>query len=197
MATKDKYGRRRTIPFRRKLEGKTNYIKRLALLKSGRSRLVLRKSLNTVIAQVVEYKPQGDSILISATSKELKKFGWKGHTGNIPSAYLTGFLIGTKANKMKIKDAIVDTGLRAPIRGGRVFAAMKGALDAGMELNCGQEAFPKPDRISGKHIADYASKIKNDAQKYQKQFSRYIKDGMKPEELPKLFEETKKKILSS
>jgi len=192
-----KYGTRRTVPYRRKFEGKTNYKKRLALLKSGESRLVIRKSLNMVIAQIVEYKPNGDNIIASATSIELRKLGWKGHTGNIPSAYLTGFLLGTKAKKKKIAAAGIDTGLRSPIRGGRIFAAMKGVIDAGMKLNCGEEALPKMDRINGKHIADYALKIKQKPELYAKQFSRYLKEGFKPEDLPKIFDETKKKILAS
>ncbi len=59
MANK-KYGKKRTVPHRRKREAKTNYKKRLALLKSGEYRLVLRKTTNTMIAQIVEYHVDGD-----------------------------------------------------------------------------------------------------------------------------------------
>jgi large subunit ribosomal protein L18 len=192
-----KYGKRRTVPYRRKRESRTNYKKRLALLKSGLSRLIVRKSLNTITAQIINYEAAGDKVLAAATSKELKKFGWKGHTGNMPSAYLTGLLLGKNAKKNKISKAVLDLGLQIPIKGGRLYAALKGAVDAGMEIPHEKEALPSNERISGKHIAEYAKKIKSDSESYNKQFSRYIKEKFNPEDTVKEFEETKKKILSS
>ncbi|MFH1063462.1 MAG: 50S ribosomal protein L18 [Candidatus Woesearchaeota archaeon] len=195
---KSKYGKTRTVPYRRKMEGLTNYKKRLALLKSGLSRFVIRKSANTVMTQVIKFEPDGDKVLVSATSQELKKMGWKAHTGNLPSAYLTGLLLGMKAKKVKVGKVVVDLGLQSPIRGGRIFAALKGAVDAGIQINCGKEALPSDDRVSGKHIADYAVTLKkNNKQKYEQQFSQYLKAGSNPEDLCKLFEATKQKILNS
>ena len=63
-----------TIPFRRKKQGKTNYKKRLALLKSGKLRLVVRKSNKHMLAQIVKYGDKGDEVLKSVTSKDLLKF---------------------------------------------------------------------------------------------------------------------------
>lgn len=196
MARHTKYGTMRTVPYRRKRDGKTNYKKRLTLLRSGQLRLVIRKSLGTVTVQIIEYSPDGDKVLVAANSLELDKLGWKAHKANLPSAYLTGLLLGAKSKKKNVKKAVLDIGLQTPIRGGRIFAALKGAVDAGMDLNCGKEAFPSDDRISGKHIAEYAAKLKGDKEAYNRQFSRCIKQGMNPEEMPKLFETMKKKILS-
>ena len=191
-----KYGKKRTVQYKRKRESKTNYKKRLALLLSGQSRLVIRKSLNTITAQIVNYDPKGDKVVVSATSRELQKLGWKAHKANIPSAYLTGLLLGKKAKKKNIKKAALDLGLQIPIKGGRLFAALKGAIDAGMEISHNEEALPSEERIAGKHIAGYAVKIKGDQQRYTKQFSRYMKEGTNPEEVSRIFEETKKKILA-
>lgn len=192
-----KHGKIRTVPYRRKRQGKTSYKRRLALLKSGENRLIVRKSLKTVITQIVAYSPDGDKVLVSATSRELVKMGWKMHTANIPSAYLTGLLLGVKAKKMNISKAVLDLGLQTPIMKGKLFAAVKGAVDAGVDLHCGEEAFPEEDRITGKHIATYASKLKPKADEYNRQFSGIIKQGAKPEDITKAFEETKKKILSA
>ena len=82
-------GPRYRRPFRRRAEGKTNYHKRLRLIKSRKLRLVIRASNNHVRVQVVESKIGGDKVLISAFSKELtSKFDWTANTGNIPAAYL-------------------------------------------------------------------------------------------------------------
>ena len=104
--------RKKFIPYRRKREGKTNYKKRLEMLKSGALRLVVRTSLRHVTVQVVEYNVDGDKTLVAVNSKELAKYGWKGHGRNISVAYLTGYLCGKKALKKDIKEAILDQGLR-------------------------------------------------------------------------------------
>lgn len=192
-----KYGTRRTVPLRRKRQSKTNYKKRIALIKSEMSRLVIRKANNTITAQIVNYEPNGDRVIVSARSDELRKLGWKMHAGSTPSAYLTGLLLGTKAKKKKVTEAVLDLGLQTPMSGGRLFAALKGAVDAGMNIPHDPEALPSNDRVSGKHIAEYAKKLKTDNEKYSKQFSRCLKEKMNPEDMPKVFEETKKKILAS
>jgi large subunit ribosomal protein L18 len=197
MAKPTKYGTTRTVPHRRKRDGRTNYKKRLTLLRSGQPRLVIRKALGSITAQIVEYNPDGDRVVVSVNSRELEKMGWKAHKANLPSAYLTGLLLGTKSKKKKVKNAVLDLGLQTPIHGGRLFAALKGAVDAGMDINCNKEAFPSDDRISGKHIASYASKLKADKEAYNRQFSRCIKQGVNPEEIPGMFDQTKKKILST
>lgn len=143
----------RTIQFRRKRKGKTNYKKRLNILKSSLPRLVVRISLNNTVAQIVEYSPAGDKIIISANSKEIEKIGWTFHKGNAPAAYLVGLLIGKKAKQKGIKKVIFDIGLKQPIKGSNIFACLKGALDAGLDIPHSPGIIPKEERINGKALA--------------------------------------------
>jgi large subunit ribosomal protein L18 len=182
----------RTILYRRKLAGKTNYLKRLGLLKSSMPRIVVRPSLKNITVQIISYTPTGDKIIASANSLQLKKLGWKASCSNLSAAYLTGLLAGRGA-KGAVKEAILDAGFIRLTKGNRMFAALKGVVDAGIVVPVGKEMFPLPARISGKHVEDYAKKIAG-SEKYAKQFSLYLKQGVKPEELTKHFEDIKSKI---
>jgi large subunit ribosomal protein L18 len=126
-------GRIMIVPHRRRREQKTDYKRRFSLLKSGKTRLVVRKSNKNVRCQLVEYQPAGDKTLFSADSRELAKLGWKGGTGNIPAAYLTGLLCGVRAKK-KVREAILDLGLTRSTKGNRTYAAVKGVVDAGISI---------------------------------------------------------------
>lgn len=136
---------------RRRREGKTNYAKRLALLKSRVPRLVVRVKNSLVVAQVVNYAEKGDQTVVNTTSLELKKHGYKGHLGNAAAAYLTGFLCGLKALKKKVNEAVLDTGLHSNVRGSNIYAALQGAVDAGLKIPHSPEAFVQ-ERALGKHI---------------------------------------------
>ncbi|MBI2135638.1 50S ribosomal protein L18 [Candidatus Woesearchaeota archaeon] len=185
-----------TVVYRRKRSGKTNYKKRLKLLFSLKPRLVVRKSLKSTMVQLVEYNADGDKILATACSKDLTKLGWKGNTSNLSSAYLTGLLLGQKAKKAKVTEAILDIGLNTPVKGSRLFASVKGVIDSGLKVPSGNEIFPSKDRIEGRHIVNYALHLqKSDMQKYEKQFSLYLKQGLKPETLVNHFAEIKNKIV--
>ncbi len=145
------------LPLKRRKEKKTNYNRRLKLLLSKKPRLVVRKSLKYTYAQIIKYKKDADQTLVSCSSKNLSKFGWKGSYSNVPAAYLTGFLIGKKAVKNKIKSAVLDVGLQSCTKGGKIYAALKGAIDAGLNIPKSEkteEMFPSEDRIKGKHIKD-------------------------------------------
>jgi large subunit ribosomal protein L18 len=141
------------MPFRRRREGKTDYSKRLALLKSEMPRIVVRKSLKYINAQIIEYGTIGDKTIVSATSKQLKALGWKFSCDNIPAAYLTGLLIAKAATEKKIKKAVLDIGIYESTKGSRIYAVVKGAIDGGLEVAANEKMFPSEDRVSGKHIA--------------------------------------------
>jgi len=175
-----------TVPYRRKRNGLTNYKKRLKLLKSDKPRLVIRRFLNSILVQVIEYDPKGDKVMVSANSRELEKLGWKLHKGNLPSAYLTGLLAGMKAKKSSIKEAVPDIGFSKPVKGSAVYAAIAGAVDAGLNVPHSKEVLPSKDRISGKHIADYAKASGKDTSK-----------GIATEKIPSHFEEIKTKVLKN
>ena len=139
----------KTNPLRRKKEGKTDYKKRLGLLKGGLARLVVRKFNKNVIAQIITYSPSGDKVESQAHSKELEKYGWKESKNNVPASYLVGMLL---SKKTKIKEAILDTGLQKPTKGSRIYSTVKGCIDGGMKIPHDAEVFPSKERIIGKHI---------------------------------------------
>lgn len=187
------------VPVRRRREQKTNYYLRRKLLISRIPRLVVRRSINHISAQIVESLPEGDRVLVSTHSCELrKKYGWKGHCGNTPAAYLTGLLIGLKARKKKIKKTILDIGLQASVKQNSLYAVLKGALDGQLEVPHGDGILPSDSRIRGEHIAEYArALLSENPELYNRQFSEQLKRGVKPENIPKHFDTVKKAILES
>ena len=140
-----------SVHFRRRREGKTDYGRRLALLKSRLPRLVVRKTNRYLIAQIVAWGEKGDTTLASATSKALEAFGFAGKA-NTPSAYLTGLLCGTKAKAKGVGEIVFDAGMHAPTKGSVVFAVLKGAVDAGLKASFGEEKMPSDVRMSGTHL---------------------------------------------
>ncbi|MBI2598515.1 MAG: 50S ribosomal protein L18 [Candidatus Diapherotrites archaeon] len=140
------------VRFKRRMKGGTNYKKRLALLKGSVLRAVVRKFSNNTIVQIIEFNKIGDKTLVFCTSKELKGFGWTMHTGNSSSAYLTGYLAGLKEEKKGIKKAVLDIGLHTPVHKSRVFAALKGLIDAKIGIAHKPEVFPPENRIKGVHL---------------------------------------------
>ena len=87
-------GPRTRVPFRRRREGRTDYRTRLGLLKSGETRLVVRRTNGNVIVQFVGWAQEGDQVQATAVAQELAKLGWEGSPKNTPAAYLTGLLAG-------------------------------------------------------------------------------------------------------
>lgn len=186
------------VPFRRRREGKTDYRSRRALVLSRAPRLVVRCTLNNIIVQMVKAEVAGDQVVVSAHSRELEKtYGWKGNCRNVPAAYLTGFLCGLRAKVSGAKKTVLDIGLHSPSKGARVFAALKGVLDAGVTVPHGENVLPDETRIIGKHIADYGSQLSSNPEVYQQKFSRYLSTGLQPEQLSEHFSSTKEKITSS
>jgi large subunit ribosomal protein L18 len=184
------------IPYRRKREGRTDYKKRKALILSGLPRLVIRGTNKHLIAQIVEARASGDHVIASANSIELRrKLGWRGGCGNVPAAYLTGLLIGRRAKQKGVEKAVLDIGLRRASVGSRVFAALKGSVDAGLNIPHEESVFPDESRIRGDHIADYAKKLTSTPELYDRYFSQYLARELKPEELPQHFDEVKQRLL--
>jgi len=104
----------------------------------------------------MEHSPEGDKSIVTVTSRQLDRFGWRGPKGNIPGAYLTGLLCGVMARKAGVKSAVLDTGLQSSTRGSRIYGALKGALDAGLEIPHSPDVLPPEERIRGTHIEGYA-----------------------------------------
>jgi large subunit ribosomal protein L18 len=191
-------GARYRVPFRRRREGKTDYKARRALVFSGKPRLVVRGTLRNMIAQITVAKPRGDEVLVSACGRELMKaYGWKAPHGNVPAAYLTGLLCGLKAKAKGIKEAVPDIGLQSPRKGARVFATLKGVVDAGVNVPHSEEKLPDEKRIEGAHIAQYAKISASDPEEYQRRFSEYLERKTPPESLLEHFAEVKSNLISA
>ena len=138
---------------RRRMENKTNYNKRLKLLKGKSPRLVIRKTNKYIIMQIIESKNAQDKTTFFVSTKDLLKLGWpkekKGSLKTISAAYLGGLILGKKAKGIKER-IILDTGLIPNTKGSRIYAAVKGVADSGMEINYNEEVTPKMEKIEGK-----------------------------------------------
>lgn len=157
-----------TVPLRRKRSGKTNYKKRLQLLKGGKNRLVIRKSNTQIILQIIKYETDGDKVQVTVQSKELEKnHGWKHSHKNTPAAYLAGLLLAKKAKEKGIKEAILDLGLQSPMKGNKLYAALKGAIDGGLNVPASEDIFPAEERIKGEHVGSYLEKHKTITQDFE------------------------------
>jgi large subunit ribosomal protein L18 len=174
---------------KRRKQNRTSYSKRLKLLKSEKTRILVRKSSKNMIIQFINYHENGDKVLLTITTKSLEKMGYKGSRSNIPSAYLLGLLAGKKAQEKKIKEGILDIGLYEPVAKSRLFAALKGLVDSGLDIPHDPEVFPSEERIKGKHISNYLKEAS------EPQFSRYRKEKITSDALEKNIQETKDKIM--
>jgi large subunit ribosomal protein L18 len=139
--------------------------------------MVVRKTNRHIIVQLVTAELDGDRTLVAANSAELEKYGYKGSTSSTPAAYLTGMLFAVKAKKAQQESAILDIGLNRATPGARVFAALKGAVEAGLEIPHGEEILPSDERAKGAHIAAY-NKNAGDIVKNVEQVADAIKKEM-------------------
>ena len=109
---------------------------------------------NTLV-QIHKPGMTGDKVIAFAHSRYLVSKGWKGSRKNIPAAYLTGYVAGKKALGKGAKNAILYSGTKKYTQ--RMAAALKGVVDAGLEIPANSETFPSEQRIKGEHLS-----VKND-----------------------------------
>ncbi|MEK6906028.1 MAG: 50S ribosomal protein L18 [Nanoarchaeota archaeon] len=158
---------------RRRKEQKTDYKKRIGLLKSDTPRIVFRKTNRYVLSQYITSKEAQDKIVIGVNSKDLMKYGWpkefEGSLKSITASYLTGFLIGKKIIKDKLKTPILDLGMQRTVHKSRIYAFIKGVIDSGVKIKSDAKTFPDEGKISGKNLKkDFSanfSKIKGNIEK--------------------------------
>ena len=178
-------GPRYKVPMRRRREVRTDYHQRLRLLKSGKPRLVARVSNQHARAQLVTLGPDGDETVASANSADLAEFGWEAPTSNLPAAYLTGLLAGSRAIEAGMTEAVLDIGLHRATPGAKVFAIQEGAIDAGLEIPHNDSVFADWERTRGDHIAEYAAQL--DESLYSDEFDAT--------DLPEHFDEVRSALL--
>ena len=157
-----------SVILRRLREEKTNYKKRKLMLMGRADFITVQTSNENVLVQIHKPEFTGDKVIASAHSRFLIAKGWKGSRKNVPAAYLTGYLAGKKALSSGTKEAILYSGTRKYTQ--RMAAALKGVIDAGLEIPASEETFPDETRINGDHL-----KVKNDIAKIKSAIDSEVK----------------------
>lgn len=201
---------------------------------SPRYRMVVRITNKDVICQIVRSKIVGDETICCAYAHELPKFGIKYGLTNYSACYATGLLCARRLlKKLGLDDAyegqteidgemflvehedgprpftaVLDVGLVRTTTGNRVFGALKGAVDGGLNIPHSEKRFPGYDRegkdfdaethkkyIFGGHVAEYMELLQEeDPERYQAQFSKLIEDELEGDALEDLYTEAFEKI---
>ncbi|KAI5679854.1 hypothetical protein M9H77_01081 [Catharanthus roseus] len=190
-------------------------------------RFVVRFTNKDITAQIVSASIAGDMVLAAAYSHELPRYGLDVGLTNYAAAYCTGLLLARRVLKMLEMDeeyegnteatgedysvepaesrrpfrALLDVGLIRTTTGNRVFGALKGALDGGLDIPHSEKRFagfnkenknldPEVHRkyIYGGHVAAYMRTLNEDEpERYQSHFSEYIKRGIDADNLEALY----------
>lgn len=139
---------------RRRHEQKTNYSKRLKILKAKKPRIVFRKTNLYLIAQYIESKEAKDKVVFGINSKVLTKYGWPKNASfkSITAAYFLGLKTGLKIKKEKMKTPIVDFGMIRTNHQTKIYGFLKGLVDAELELKYKKDIFPSDERLQGGHL---------------------------------------------
>ena len=157
----------RSIPRRRKA-GLTNYHRRLKLLRSLTPRAVVLVSNTRTTCQLTKFNAGGDEVVVTMTGTDLvNKFGWPADMSkkSVPASYLVGFALGKSAMKQGQDEAVLDLGLAANSSGSRIYAALKGMIDAGLDIPHSEDVLPSEERLNGEHIDDKIAKAVEKTQK--------------------------------
>lgn len=151
---------------KRRKQNRTDYGRRVKLLKSKKPRIVFRKTNRYIIAQYVTSKEAQDKISLGVSSKHLTKHGWpekfKGSLKSIPASYLTGYLIGKQIIKKKLETPIMDIGMIRAIHKTKIYSFAKGLIDSGINIKHDEKIFPSEESIQGKNLKEDFSTIFNE-----------------------------------
>ncbi|MED6199125.1 60S ribosomal protein L5 [Stylosanthes scabra] len=190
-------------------------------------RFVVRFTNKDIVAQITSASIAGDIVLAGAYAHELPRYGLEVGLTNYAAAYCTGLLLARRVLKMLEMDeeyqgnveatgedfsvepadtrrpfrALLDVGLIKTTTGNRVFGALKGALDGGLDIPHSDKRFAGFDKekkeldpevhrkyIFGGHVASYMRTLQEDEpEKYQSHFSEYIKRGIEADGLESLY----------
>ncbi len=144
------------IPKKRRIERKTNYSKRLKLLKGNLPRMVFRKTNKYLIAQYIISEEAKDKVEIGLNSKKLLEYGFPENASlkSVPAAYALGYLIGKKIIKEKKEVPIIDFGMIRSLNKSKCYAFLKGIVDSELKIKYNEEKdlFPSQERIEGQHL---------------------------------------------
>jgi len=196
--------------------------------KTPKYRFVVRRSHRDVVCQIFSSNLTNDVCLAAAYSHELPRYGIRLGLTNYAAAYATGLLLARRVNQnlkldyegqkevdgedynVEAEDgsnapfkANLDVGLARTTTGARVFGALKGACDGGLNIPHNPRRFPgttkdgkeyktDPDKhkqyIFGGHVADYMRKLSSDDEEsYKRQFARYIALKVSADDLENIY----------
>ncbi|XP_070531626.1 large ribosomal subunit protein uL18-like [Ptychodera flava] len=191
-------------------------------------RMIVRFTNKDIICQIAYARIEGDIIICAAYAHELPRYGVKVGLTNYAAAYCTGLLLArrilTKFNLAEIYQGVeeatgeeyyvesedgkpgafrcfLDVGLARTTTGAKVFGALKGAVDGGLDIPHSSKRFPGFDpeggeldvevhrkHIFGGHVSNYMKELQDDDEEaYKKQFSQYIKLGIGPDDLEEVY----------
>ncbi|CAK1599530.1 unnamed protein product [Parnassius mnemosyne] len=198
-------------------------------------RLIVRLSNKDVTCQVAYSRIEGDHIVCAAYSHELPQYGVKVGLTNYAAAYCTGLLLARRLLQRLGLDSLytgatevtgdeynvepvdngpgafrcyLDVGLARTTTGARVFGAMKGAVDGGLNVPHSIKRFPGYDaeakkfnaevhrsHIFGLHVAEYMRNLEQeDEDSFKRQFSKYIKLGVSADAIETIYKKAHEAI---
>jgi large subunit ribosomal protein L5e len=191
-------------------------------------RMIVRFSNKDICCQIAYAKLCGDIVVTAAYAHELPRYGVKVGLTNYAAAYCTGLLLARRhLKKLKLDQTYegvtdvtgetynvesqegqpgafrccLDVGLTKTTTGARIFGAMKGAVDGGLDIPHSEKRFPGYDaeskkydpathkaRIFGQHVADYMRHLKeDDDDSYKRQFAQFLKEGLEADTLEAMY----------
>ncbi|KAF2531086.1 hypothetical protein F2Q70_00030084 [Brassica cretica] len=190
-------------------------------------RFVVRFTNKDIVAQILSASIAGDIVKASAYAHELPQYGLTVGLTNYAAAYCTGLLLARRVLKMLEMDeeyegnleatgedfsveptesrrpfrALLDVGLIRTTTGNRVFGALKGALDGGLDIPHSDKRFAGFNKenkqldaeihrnyIYGGHVSNYMKMLNEDEpEKFQTHFSQYLKKGVDAETMEELY----------
>nr|CAG4648774.1 EOG090X09YS [Polyphemus pediculus] len=219
----DYYARRRLV-----VQDKNKY-------NTPKYRMIVRFTNKDICCQVAYARIEGDVIVCAAYSHELPNYGIKVGLTNYAAAYCTGLLLARRLLKkfkldtlyqgctevtggvFSVEDAengpgafraYLDVGLARTTTGARIFGAMKGAVDGGIDIPHSTKRFPGYDseskefnaethrkHIMGAHVADYMRQLMDESEdNYKKQFSSFIKHGVVADNIENMYKKAHEAI---
>jgi large subunit ribosomal protein L5e len=191
-------------------------------------RMIVRFSNKDICCQIAYAKIEGDVVVTAAYAHELPAYGVKIGLTNYAAAYCTGLLLARRHLKKLGLDqtyqgvtdvngemynvesqegqpgafrCYLDVGLSRTTTGARIFGAMKGAIDGGLDIPHSENRFFGYDaegkkyepaahraRIFGQHVADYMRQMKDDDEdEYKRHFARFLKEGIEADTMEQMY----------
>jgi large subunit ribosomal protein L5e len=212
----DYYARKRLV-----LQDKNKY-------QTPKYRFCVRITNKDIICQIFSADLTHDTCIAAAYSHELKRYGLKVGLTNYAAAYCTGLLLARRINKKFDLDfegveeadgeefhveaddegrapfkCLLDVGLKRTTTGARIFGALKGACDGGLDIPHNERRFPGSEKSSGEitadaethkkyifggHVSEYMESLEEDDEEaYKKQFSKYIEAGIGADDMEEMY----------